>query len=50
MNLLGEVAAVQEGAVGGEEGDACFEGVESCGACVEAGGEVDSGHGGLRGR
>ena len=44
----GEVVAVQERAVADEQGDACFERVEAGGAGPEGGGQVVSGHGGLR--
>jgi hypothetical protein len=46
----GEVVAVQERAVGDEELGACFEWVEAGGAGAEGGGQVVSGHGGLRQR
>jgi hypothetical protein len=46
----GEVVAVQERAVGDEEFGACFDWVKAGGAGPEGGGQVVSGHGGLRGR
>ena len=44
----GEVVAVQERAVAGEQGDAGFEGVEPGGAGPEGGGQVVTGNGGFR--